>query len=200
MEQTEHSARQLPEPTRPFSSFVRFVACGGGVGVLSSGAVALLAALLPWALANAVVTVVSTVLATELHARFTFGAGRRAGRREHLQSAGSAAVAYGVTCAAMAVLHLVHTAPGVLVEQAVYLVASALAGVGRFVVLRVVVFAAGKPDAAANAPLTTPSRTVPALRRTAPPVSHAWYEWINDVPLAHRKWIPADTWAPCPAG
>jgi putative flippase GtrA len=200
MEQTEHSARQLPEPTRPFSSFVRFVACGGGVGVLSSGAVALLAALLPWALANAVVTVVSTVLATELHARFTFGAGRRAGRREHLQSAGSAVAAYGVTCAAMAVLHLVHAAPGVLVEQAVYLGASALAGVGRFVVLRVVVFAAGKPAGATNAPLTAPSRTVPAPRRTAPPVSHAWYEWINDVPLAHRKWIPADTWAPCPAG
>jgi putative flippase GtrA len=179
---------------------LRFVACGGGVGVLSSGAVALLAAVLPWAVANAVVTVVSTVLATELHARFTFGAGRGAGRREHLQSAGSAAAAYGVTCAAMAVLHLVHTAPGVLVEQAVYLGASALAGVGRFVVLRVVVFAAGKPDAAANVPLITPSRTVPALRRTAPPASHAWYEWINDVPLAHRKRLPADTWAPCSVG
>nr|WP_258193627.1 GtrA family protein [Streptomyces sp. MA5143a] len=196
----EHSARQLPEPTRPLSSFMRFVACGGGVGVLSSGAVALLAALLPWAVANAVVTVVSTVLATELHARFTFGAGRRAGRREHLQSAGSAAAAYGVTCAATAVLHLVHSAPGLLVEQAVYLGASALAGVGRFVVLRVVVFAAGKPAGAANTPLTAPARTVPAPRRTAPPVSRAWYEWIDDVPLAHRKWIPADTWAPCPAG
>jgi putative flippase GtrA len=200
MEQMEHSARQLPEPTQPLSSFVRFVACGGGVGVLSSGAVALLAALLPWAVANAVVTVVSTVLATELHARFTFGAGRRAGRREHLQSAGSAAAAYGVTCAAMAVLHLVHSAPGLLVEQAVYLGASALAGVGRFVVLRVVVFAAGKPAGATNTPLAAASRAVQAPGTAASRVSHAWYEWINDVPLAHRKWIQADAWSTCPAG
>jgi putative flippase GtrA len=224
MEQTEHSARQLPEPTRPFSSFVRFVACGGGVGVLSSGAVALLAALLPWAVANAVVTVVSTVLATELHARFTFGAGRRAGRREHLQSAGSAAAAYGVTCAAMAILHLVHSAPGVLVEQAVYLGASALAGVGRFVVLRVVVFAARKPAAAPGGrlPVTAPGaghrilRPRPAVTSLSygwtdwsawirPAVLASlpdnWQEWVRPqtVPGGYGRWTTVGSWSPCAA-
>ncbi|MFD0309609.1 hypothetical protein [Streptomyces sp. NPDC127119] len=129
-----------------FVSFVRFVVCGGGVGVLSSGAVALLAGAMPWALANAVITVASTVLCTELHALFTFGTGKRAGWRRHWQSAGSATAAYAVTSLAVLVLHLVQSSPGVLTEQAVYLGASGLAGVGRFLMLRVFVFAAGGGD------------------------------------------------------
>ncbi|MFI1409784.1 hypothetical protein ACH4Y0_07620 [Streptomyces sp. NPDC020707] len=122
-------------------SFVRFVVCGGGVGVLSSGAVALLAGAMPWVVANAVITVASTALCTELHALFTFGTGKRAGWRRHWQSAGSATAAYAVTSLAVLVLHLVQPSPGVLTEQLVYLGASGLAGVGRFVVLRVFVFA-----------------------------------------------------------
>lgn len=135
-----------PGPTAPgpLSSFVRFVVCGGGVGVLSSFAVTLLALSMPWGLANAVITIASTLLCTELHARFTFGAGRRAGRREHWQSAGSAAVAYVVTCAAMLLLHLVQSSPSALTEQIVYLSASGLAGLGRFLVLRLFVFATGR--------------------------------------------------------
>ncbi|MFD6290275.1 hypothetical protein [Streptomyces sp. NPDC060205] len=127
-----------------FVSFVRFVVCGGGVGVLASGAVALLAGVVPWVVANAVITVASTVLCTELHALFTFGTGRRAGWRRHWQSAGSATAAYAVTSLAVLVLHLVQSSPGMLAEQIVYLGASGLAGVGRFVVLRVFVFAAGE--------------------------------------------------------
>ncbi|QES37468.1 hypothetical protein DEJ48_32285 [Streptomyces venezuelae] len=126
------------------NAFARFVLCGGGVGLASSFAVAGLALSLPWAVANALVTVVSTVLATELHARFTFGAGGRATWRQHVQSAGSAAAAYVVTCGAMLVLQQLVAAPGAVLEQVVYLSASALAGVGRFVVLRVVVFARGR--------------------------------------------------------
>ncbi len=128
----------------PLASFARFVLCGGGVGVLSSGAVALLAATLPWALANALITVASTILCTELHARFTFGAGKRAGWRQHGQSAGSATAAYVVTCLAMFALHMVQSSPGALTEQAVYLSASGLAGIGRFLVLRLFVFATGR--------------------------------------------------------
>lgn len=139
-----------PAAPGPFASFVRFVVCGGGVGVLSSFAVTLLALSMPWGLANAVITVASTVLCTELHARFTFGAGRRADRREHWQSAGSAAVAYVVTCAAMLLLHLIQSAPSALTEQIVYLGASGLAGLGRFLVLRLVVFAAGRGDRSAR--------------------------------------------------
>lgn len=122
------------------AAFARFVLCGGGVGLASSAAVAALAAWLPWALANAVITVVSTLLATELHARFTFGAGGRATWRQHTQSAGSAAAAYAATCAAMLALHQLVAAPGAVLEQLVYLSASALAGIARFAVLRLVVF------------------------------------------------------------
>ncbi|WP_241000021.1 GtrA family protein, partial [Streptomyces sp. Tu 4128] len=122
------------------AAFARFVLCGGGLGVASSVAVAALAAWLPWALANAVITVVSTLLATELHARFTFGAGGHATWRQHTQSAGSAAAAYAATCAAMLALHQLVAAPGAVLEQIVYLSASALAGVARFAVLRLVVF------------------------------------------------------------
>jgi putative flippase GtrA len=125
----------------PVASFLRFVILGGGVGVLSGLAVPLLATLLPWAVANALVTAASTLLCTELHARFTFGTGRRARWREHWQSAGSATVAYLVTTAAVYVLHLIQPAPGILTEQTVYLSASALAGLGRFAVLRLYVFA-----------------------------------------------------------
>lgn len=128
----------------PLASFARFVLCGGGVGLLSSGAVGLFAATMPWALANALITVASTILCTELHARFTFGAGKRAGWRQHWQSAGSATAAYVVTCVAMFVLHLVQSAPGMLTEQIVYLSASGLAGTGRFLVLRLFVFAADR--------------------------------------------------------
>lgn len=152
----------------PLASFARFVLCGGGVGLLSSGAVALLAATLPWALANALITVASTILCTELHARFTFGAGRRAGWRQHWQSAGSATAAYVVTCAAMFVLHLVQSSPGMLTEQIVYLSASGLAGTGRFLVLRLFVFAVGQNKPARRDKLRALALTGIGQLRTSP--------------------------------
>ncbi|MFG2487980.1 GtrA family protein, partial [Streptomyces virginiae] len=97
-----------------------------------------------WVLANALVTVVSTLLSTELHARFTFGGGGGATWRQHARSAGAATAAYAVTCVAMLVLRRLVADPGVLLGQAVYLSASALAGVARFAVLRLVVFGRGR--------------------------------------------------------
>ena len=150
------------------SSFVRFVIFGGGVGLASSTAVVLLAAFLPFALANALIAVVSTVLATELHARFTFAseqrpAGRgllRCGLRHHLQSAGTATAAFAVTTLAVLVLHAFDSTPGLAVEQTVYLSASALAGIGRFLALRLYVFATGRkqPAPVAVALPTSPTR------------------------------------------
>ncbi|WP_437093596.1 hypothetical protein [Streptomyces longwoodensis] len=140
------------------ASFVRFVVLGGTVGLAASAAVTALATLVPWALANAAVTVASTAAATELHARFTF-AGTRSTWRQQMQSAGSAVAAYAVTSAAMAALHACVSAPGVLLAQGVYLSAAALAGLGRFLVLRLVVFAA--------------DRTGPGPRRTPPPAPAA---------------------------
>ncbi|MFJ9024982.1 hypothetical protein ACIRPU_34170 [Streptomyces sp. NPDC102259] len=158
-----------------FTAFARFALCGGGVGIASSFAVAALASWLPWILANALITAASTLLATELHARFTFGtgtgtgmgAGGRATWRQHAQSAGSAAAAYAVTCVAMLVLRQLVAAPGVMVEQSVYLSASALAGAARFAVLRLLVFARNDSQVAATV-LTARPLHVPMLRATAP--------------------------------
>ncbi|MGW3726317.1 GtrA family protein [Streptomyces sp. NPDC000851] len=144
----------------PVASFIRFVIFGGGVGILAGFAVALLALVMPWMASNALVTVASTLLCTELHARYTFGKGRRAGWREHWQSAGSATAAYLATSLALSVLHLVQPAAGMLTEQIVYLSASGLAGVGRFIVLRLYVFATRRDRTARPAkqqgPVTAP--------------------------------------------
>nr|WP_067018602.1 hypothetical protein [Streptomyces dysideae] len=53
-------APRPPAAPGPLASFLRLVVCGGGIGLLSSGAVALLAGLLPRAVANALITIAST--------------------------------------------------------------------------------------------------------------------------------------------
>lgn len=124
------------------AAFVRFVVCGGGVGLLSSGALMLMtdSLALSIAVANAIVTVVSTLVCNELHSRITFRKGA-ASLRVHLESTGTAAVAYLFTTTAMLVLASAAPHAGAFTEQAVYLSASALAGIGRFLLLRLVVFA-----------------------------------------------------------
>ncbi|WP_416955494.1 GtrA family protein [Streptomyces sp. Agncl-13] len=180
METAMDDAPRTPAAPGPLASFARFVALGGGVGLLSSGAVTLLAEQLPWALANALITVVSTLLCTELHARFTFGSGRHAGWRQHWQSAGSAAAAYVVTCAAMFVLHLVQSTPGALTEQVVYLGASGLAGLARFLLLRLYVFATGRGRTAVPEQRTVSRgpRKLPSLQGVleVPATTQAWQQ------------------------
>ncbi|WP_405560875.1 hypothetical protein OHQ89_49315 [Streptomyces canus] len=151
------AARRTPGAPGPLASFARFVLFGGGVGVASSAAVAELAGLMPWAAANALITVASTALGTELHARFTFGTGS-AGWRQHWQSAGSAAAAFAVTSAAVLVLHVVQPSAGALYEQVAYLGAAGLAGVGRFLVLRLFIFAASQTRTTARAMEPAPVR------------------------------------------
>ncbi|MFF3784766.1 GtrA family protein [Streptomyces sp. NPDC001933] len=137
----------MTAPTRPrtralrplLAAFARFVVCGGGVGLASSAAVVLLSARMPMAVANALVTVVSTVVATELHRRISFRS-ERGGWGVHLRSGATVAVSYAFTTGALLCLFAVQPAPSPLLAQSVYLSASALAGVGRFVLLRVVVF------------------------------------------------------------
>lgn len=153
----------------PLTAFARFVLCGGGVGVAAAELVAPLAGVMPWTVANALVTVASTLLCTELHALFTFGTGRRAGWRRHLQSAGSATAAYLVTSAAVLVLRAVRPTAGALLEQAVYLGASGLAGTGRFLLLRLCVFAPGR----ARTGGADPAPVRPVLRLPAEPVVSA---------------------------
>ncbi|MGW7276307.1 GtrA family protein [Streptomyces sp. NPDC054864] len=144
------------------AAFARFTLCGGGVGLASSFAVTALASSIPWTLANALITAVSTLLATELHARFTFGAGAHATRRQHVQSAGSAAAAYAATSLAMVALHHLTSDPAAMLEQGVYLTASALAGLARFALLRLVVFARTHSATSQTRPRTQALHTHPA--------------------------------------
>ncbi|MFE5238975.1 MULTISPECIES: hypothetical protein [unclassified Streptomyces] len=143
------------------TAFLRFVVCGGGVGLASSGALVLLGAHVPLVVANAVITVVGTVIATELHSRISFRT-NRGGWRVHLQSGLTVAVSYVFTTGALLVLHAVQSAPSVLVEQSVYLSASAMAGVGRFALLRVVVLAPATRPAGTAATMTAAGAPVPA--------------------------------------
>ncbi|OPC83892.1 hypothetical protein B4N89_25785 [Embleya scabrispora] len=139
------------------ASFVRFVAFGGGTGLASSAALVALNGTLPLVVTNAVVTAAGTVLATELHSRFSFRAGR-ANLKAHVQAGGSALVAYLFTTAAMLGLHAVQAAPSIMVEQATYLTASGVAGLARFVFLRLAVFA--RPKAASTVTATTRTRVL----------------------------------------
>ncbi|MCW8378685.1 hypothetical protein [Streptomyces justiciae] len=156
-----------------FASFVRFVVCGGGVGLLASAVVPTVAEVMPYALANALITVVSTLLCTELHALITFRTGRWAGLRRHVQSAGSAAASYAVTTVAVLLLHTLQPTAGRLLEQAVYLGAASLAGIGRFLVLRLVVFADGlngpspKTEESITTAVDVKERRTPAAHRNS---------------------------------
>ena len=158
----QRPATATPATPGPIAAFIRFVIFGGGVGVLSSFAVALLAKSMPWAVSNALITVASTLLCTELHARYTFGKERGAGWREHWQSAGSATAAYLATSLAVFVLHLAQPSPSMLTEQIVYLGASGLAGIARFIVLRLYVFATRR-DGSSRIPKQQGTKVAPVL-------------------------------------
>ncbi|MFJ1582859.1 hypothetical protein ACIOC1_06060 [Streptomyces sp. NPDC088197] len=125
--------------TAALASFVRFVLCGGGVTVLASGVLLLIGDSVPLALSNAVVTIGSTVLATELHGRFTFGRGG-ATWSDHCACALTVLLSYLFTTGALLAYASVYPSGDALTRQGVYIAASALAGLGRFLLLRLVVF------------------------------------------------------------
>lgn len=132
---------------RGLGTFLRFVACGGGTGLAAGGTLSALPEAVPMPLANAVITILATLLTNELHSRITFRRGR-ASRRVHLQSTGTAAASYLFTTSAMLVLGAATDHPAAALEQVVYLVASSLAGIGRFALLRLFVFRTKAQDAA----------------------------------------------------
>nr|WP_240509120.1 hypothetical protein [Streptomyces agglomeratus] len=160
--------RTRPRPLPPTTAaFVRFVVCGGGVGLASSGVLVLLHDRMPLAVANALVTVVSTLVATELHGRVTFRS-ERGGWGVHLRSGLTVLVSYAFTTGALLGLYAVQSTPSVAVQQTVYLAASALAGVGRFAVLRLVVFAERPAPGVGTGPAAAPEpAAAPALSRRA---------------------------------
>lgn len=128
------------------AAFVRFVACGGSVTVLSGAALVMVADVLPLVIANAVLTVAGTVVTTELNARFAFRSGPT-GLAAHVQAAGTVLVAFLFTTGAMVTLANLDPHAGALVQQAVYLTASGVAGIGRFLFLRAFVLVGERPEA-----------------------------------------------------
>ncbi|MEU5594491.1 GtrA family protein [Streptomyces sp. NPDC020298] len=129
---------------RHAAAFVRFAGMGGGVTLTASAALVLLSQWIPWMAANVLTTIVSTVAATELHARVSFRHGRP-GLAGHLKSATTMAVGWLVTSAAVGVLAALRPGAGLVLQQTVYLSATALVGIGRYLVLRLSVFAERAP-------------------------------------------------------
>ncbi|MCX5554627.1 hypothetical protein [Streptomyces sp. NBC_00038] len=124
--------------------FVRFAGLGSGVTLAASAALVLFAQWMPWMAANALTTVASTVAATELHARVSFGHGRP-GLAGHLKSAATIGAGWLVTSGAVGVLAALRPDAGLVLQQTVYLSATALVGIGRYLVLRLAVFAERAP-------------------------------------------------------
>ncbi|SEF93359.1 Putative flippase GtrA (transmembrane translocase of bactoprenol-linked glucose) [Actinacidiphila yanglinensis] len=150
---------------RAVPAFVRFVVFGGGVTLLGSGALLLIGDRAPVAAANAVVTVVTTLLATELHTRFTFRRGR-ASWSDHCASGLTVLLSYLFTTGALIGYDACHTGGGALVRQGVYLAASGAAGIARFLLLRYV-FARTRRVPRAQSPAARRVRTAWAGRAAA---------------------------------
>ncbi|WP_406464552.1 hypothetical protein OH768_52000 [Streptomyces sp. NBC_01622] len=125
-------------------AFGRFAGLGSVLTLAASAALVLLSQCIPWTVANALTTVVSTVVATELHARVSFRHGRP-GLAGHLKSAATMTLGWLVTSAAVGALAALRPDAGLVLQQTVYLSATALVGIGRYVVLRLAVFAEGTP-------------------------------------------------------
>lgn len=118
-----------------------------GIGVLSTLAyAALFAALRPLTgaqAANLLALLVTAVANTAANRRLTFGVtGRGSAWRHQLQGLGVFGLGLALTSGALAALHAVAPTPGLLVELAVLVLASALATVVRFLLMRLWVFRA----------------------------------------------------------
>ncbi|MGA4851479.1 GtrA family protein [Streptomyces sp. G5(2025)] len=133
-----------------FGRFTRYAGLGGGVTVAASAVLVPLSQWLPWIVANALVTVASTVVTTELHARVTFRYGPPDLAR-HLRSAATVAVGWLVTSGAVAALYALRPDAGPLHQQVVYLCAAGLVGVGRYAALRLTVFVEHRTVSGASA-------------------------------------------------
>ncbi|MGN6245201.1 MAG: glycosyltransferase [Motilibacteraceae bacterium] len=116
-----------------------------GIGVLSTLAYALLFALLRPVTgaqpANLLALLVTAVANTAANRRVTFGVtGRGAAWRHQLQGFGVFALGLALTSGALAALHAIAPSPGMVLELTVLVLASALATVARFVLMRLWVF------------------------------------------------------------
>jgi len=118
------------------ASFARFVLVGGSSNVVYVAAFLLLDGT-GVQLANAVGSIASTVLATELHRRLTFHVEERVGwLTAQLEGGGLAVAGLAATALALAGLGRLVGQPSALAHLAVVIVVTGLIGVVRFVALR----------------------------------------------------------------
>ncbi|HEY0484684.1 MAG TPA: GtrA family protein [Mycobacteriales bacterium] len=122
------------------ATLARFTVVGGSTTALYAllylGAVEFL----PPHPANAAAMVLSTVVSTEWHRRWTFRSDR-GGLRAHLQAGLVTTVTYAMTSSALVLLESVRPGSGDLAQVAAIVVATTVAGLIRFAVLRAWVFA-----------------------------------------------------------
>jgi putative flippase GtrA len=120
-------------------SFGRFVLVGSASTAVSSVLFLLFGWWMSAALANTAAIVLTTVVANQAHARWTFDSERR-GLGMHLRAGLSVAITYPVTTAALLVLDQLRPDAGQGVELLVLLGASAVAGLIRYLLLLIGVF------------------------------------------------------------
>jgi putative flippase GtrA len=128
---------RLPELLR---SLARFAVVGTSTTALYALLYLLAVEALPPHLANLVAMVISTVVSTEWHRRWTFRS-PRSGLRTHLRAGLVTTVTYAMTSAALVVLARVDPDAEEIVQVAALVAATTLAGLLRFAVLRLWVFA-----------------------------------------------------------
>ena len=119
---------------RHAAAFGLFAGLGCGVTLVASGVLVLLAQWMPWVVANALTTVANAVAATELQARVSLGGGRP-GLAGHLKSAGTIVLGWMITSTAVGTLAALRPDSGLVVQETVYLSATALVGIIRYLVL-----------------------------------------------------------------
>lgn len=139
--------------TRPvkrasWASFARFVTVGGATTALTAGLFLALDEGLPIVAANLLSMVVGTIAANELHARWTFRSPKR-GLRMHTEAGFTTLITYTLSSGSLYALERLEPEASSLVKIGVQIGATAVAGIVRYVVLLVWVFAVHRrhPDA-----------------------------------------------------
>ena len=131
-----------------WGSFARFVTVGGSTTALSAGGLLVLREWMPLAVANIAAMVVGTIIANELHARWTFRSPER-GLRMHTEAGFTTLITYVLSSGALLVLERTQPDASGLVVAGVQVGATAVAGALRYLLLLVWVFAVHRhyPDA-----------------------------------------------------
>jgi len=145
---------------------VRFVVVGSASTALSALIFVPLLGLMPSAAANTVAAIVSTLLSNEAHRSWTFRSDRR-GLGARIAAAGTVLLSYVVTTAALLGLDLAVPDASAGLELTVMLVASAVAGLARYLLLGLHIFPAADESARTRPARTRPARTRPARTRPA---------------------------------